>query len=506
MRSAILLLLEAARSGGRLIRSANFHEENPLRSRLAAVAAALFVLAVIGLAASRPNEAGPLSTESAGVATGLRDRIAAGSRASEWVRELTERAGPRLAGSPGDKAAVAVALETMKSLGFAKVHAEKVVVSVWVRGSESGEITAPVSQKLALAALGESVATPEGGIEAEVIGVKSFEDLQARKTEVDHKIVFFDVPTERTKDGSGYGKSVVYRSEGPSRAARLGAAAVLVRSIGTDVNRLPHTGALQYAEGTPKIPAAALSIPDADLLAFLLARGKPVRVRVALACGRRPDAESANVVGEIPGREAPDEIVVLGAHLDSWDLGRGAIDDGAGCGIVLEAGRQIAALPTRPRRTVRIVLFANEENGLAGGKAYAQAHAAELPKHAAALEADSGTGRPLGLSWNAGSSAAPLLSQIAGILEGLEAGQLTPGGYGGVDVSPLILAGVPLVGLEQDESTYFDFHHTANDTFDKIVPADLDRAAAAATVAAWCLADAPGPIDRIPPDKRKMPW
>jgi hypothetical protein len=477
-----------------------------LRSRLAAVAAAPFVLAVLVAADSRPKEAGPLSAESTDVAAGLRERTAAGSRASEWVRELTDLAGPRLAGSPGDKAAVAVALEMLKSLGFAKVHTEKVIVPVWVRGSESGEVTAPVSQPLALAALGDSVGTPQGGIEAEVVGVRSFEELEAKKNLVPHRIVFFDVPMERTKDGSGYGKAVVYRAVGPSRAGQLGAAAVLVRSVGTDRNRLPHTGALEYDQKAPKIPAAALSIPDADLLAHLLGRGQPVRVKMALGCGMRPDAESANVIGEVPGREAPDEVVVLGAHLDSWDLGRGAIDDGAGCGIVVEAARQIAALPTKPRRTVRVVLFANEENGLAGGKAYAEAHAAELSRHAAALEADSGTGLPLGLSWNAGPSAAPLLSQISGILEGLEAGHLEPGSIGGVDVSPMLLAGVPQIGLEQDESTYFDFHHTANDTFDKIVPADLDRAAAAAAVAAWCLADAPGPIERIPPEKRKMPW
>jgi len=475
-----------------------------LRSRLAAVAAALFVLAVIAAvgATSPPNEAGPLSVESAGVATGLRDRISVGSRASEWVRELTERAGPRLAGSPGDKAAVAVALETMKTLGFAKVHAERVVVPVWVRGSESGEITAPVSQKLALAALGESVATPEGGIEAEVIGVKSFEELQARKADVARKIVFFDVPTQRTKDGSGYGKSVVYRSEGPSRAARLGAVAVLVRSIGTDVNRLPHTGALQYEADAPKIPAAALSIPDADLLAFVLARGKPVRVRMALACGMRPDAESANVVGEIPGREAPDEIVVLGAHLDSWDLGRGAIDDGAGCGIVLEALRQIASLPTRPRRTIRVVLFANEENGLAGGKAYAAAHAAELGKHVAALESDSGTGRPLGFSWNAGPSAEPVIRAIGDLLEPLGAGELQGDGGGGADIGPLRTAGVPLFSVRQDASRYFDYHHTANDTFDKIDAEALDRNVAAVAAFAWVAASLPHELERIPPEKR----
>lgn len=468
----------------------------------------LGVCAALALAASGAPalEKGLLPSDTVRTASDLRDRVAAGSRATDWVRELTERAGPRLAGSPGDRAAVAVALEMLRNLGFSNVRAEKVVVPVWVRVSESGEVTAPVSQKLALTALGGSVATPAGGLEAEVVGVRSFQELEARKDSVRGRIVFYDVATERTKNGSGYGKSVVYRAEGPSRAAAFGAAGVLIRSIGTDDNRLPHTGDLYYKEGAPRIPAAALSIPDADLLAHLLSRGQPVRVRFALDCGRRPDAESANVIGEVPGRERPEEVVVLGAHLDSWDLGRGAIDDGAGCGIVIEAARQIAALPQRPRRTVRVVLYANEENGLAGGKAYASAHAGELAKHAAALEADSGTGRPLGLSWNAGQTAAPLFSQITSLLAALDAGELEEGGGGGVDISQLMLAGVPVVGLLQDHSEYFDFHHTANDTFDKIVPKDLDRATAAAAVATWCLAEAPAPLERVPAEKRKLPW
>ncbi len=468
----------------------------------------LWMCALAGLAATAASAAGPapLSPEDVQTARGLATRIAAGSRASDWVREITDRAGPRLAGSPGDRAAVAVSLEILKAQGFSNVHAEPVTVPVWSREMESGAVVAPVSQTLALAALGGSVATPEGGLEGEVVGLKSFDELEAKKDAVRGRIVFYDVRTERTTDGTGYGTSVVYRSNGPSRAAKYGAAGVLVRSIGTDVNRLPHTGALDYAADQPKIPAAALSIPDADLLARLLERGGPVRVRFTLACGERPDAESANVVGEIPGRERPEEVVLLGAHLDSWDLGRGAIDDGAGCGIVIEAARQIGALPRRPRRTIRVVLFANEENGLAGGKAYARAHEAELVRHAAALEADSGTGRPLGLSWSAGPSASPLFARIAGILALLGAGQLKPEGYGGADVSPLLAAGVPLVGLLQDSSTYFDFHHTANDTFDKIVPKDLDRAAAAAAAAAWCLAETPVLIERVPVDKRKLPW
>ncbi len=477
-----------------------------MTSRLAALAFALFGLAITGAAPSRAPGAGPLDADSEHAAILLRDRIAAGSRASEWVRELTDRVGPRLAGSPGDREAVAVAVEMMTALGFANVHTEKVVVPVWARTSESGEVTAPVSQKLALTALGGSVATAPDGVEAEVVRITTFDELEARRDAVRGRIVFYDVRTDRTKDGSGYGRSVVYRSEGPSRAAKLGAVASLVRSIGTDDNRLPHTGALEYAADAPKIPAAALSAPDADLLAHLLAGGGPVRVRIALSCGSRPDAESANVIGEVPGREAAGEVVVLAAHLDSWDLGRGAIDDGAGCGIVLEAARQIAALPRHPRRTVRVVLFANEENGDAGGRAYAADHVAELARHAAAIEADSGTGRPLGLSWNADPSAERLFSQIAGILSALDGGELTTGGYGGADVAPMLASGVPLVGLEQDESTYFDFHHSANDTFDKIVPKDLDRATAAMAAAGWCLADAPGPIARVPADQRKLPW
>ncbi len=466
-------------------------------------------LALLGFCAAplaRPVDAPPLAADTIAAADALRDRVAAGSSASDWAREITDLAGPRLAGSPGDRAAVEVALAMLKEQGFVNVHAEKVTVPVWHRESESGAVTAPVAQALALTALGGSIATPAQGIEAEVVGVRSFDELEAKKDAVRGKIVFYDVATERTVDGSGYGKSVVYRSSGPSRAAKYGAAGVLIRSIGTDDNRLPHTGGLQYDKAQPKIPAAALSIPDADLVGRLLARGKPVRIRFTLDCGDRPDAESANVVGEVPGREKPEEIVLLGAHLDSWDLGRGAVDDAAGCGIVVEAARQIAALPRRPRRTIRVVLFANEENGTAGGTAYAAAHAAELERHVGALEADFGSGRPLGLSWNAGPRSGALLEQIAGVLAGLDAGKLAPGDYGGVDISRLVVAGVPLFGLLQDGSAYFDVHHTANDTFDKIVPRDLDRATAAAAVTAWCLAESPAVPERIPADKRKLPW
>ena len=334
----------------------------------------------------------PATPEAAAAA--LRDRILAGSRASEWVREITDLAGPRLAGSAGDRVAVAVALRLMKEQGFANVRPEAVPIKVWQRGVETGEVVAPVSQKLALTALGGSVPTPEGGLEGEILRVASLEELDALGEACRGKIVFIDRPTARTSDGSGYGDAGRVRSSGPSRAGKLGAIGLLIRSIGTDTDRLPHTGGTHYDADAPKIPAAALSSDDAALLRRLVARGGPVRVRFTLTCHTLPDAESANVIGEIPGRGKPEEIVLLGAHLDSWDLGKGAIDDGAGCGIVIEAARLIGALPQRPRRTIRVVLFANEENGLAGGKAYATDHAAELPRHVAALESDLGPGPP----------------------------------------------------------------------------------------------------------------
>lgn len=462
-------------------------------------AAALFAASALALADEAPSLLSPAVRKNAEV---LREKAFSGSRAAEWVQGLTDQAGPRLAGSPGDKAAVAWALATMKAQGFSNVRAEKVSVKVWQRGIETGEVTAPYPQKLALVALGGSVATLEGGLEAEVLEVDSFEALEAKGESVRGKIVFFNKRAERSSDGSGYGRAVVFRGSGPSRAAKLGAAGVLIRSVGTGSNRLPHTGQTRYDPAVPKIPAAALSNPDADLLERLGKLGKPVRLRFTLTCRELPDAESANVIGEIRGRGRPEEIVLLGAHLDSWDLGTGAIDDAAGCGIVLEAARLIGELPRKPLRTIRVVLFANEENGLAGGNAYAKDHAAELPRHAAALEADSGTGRPVGLSWSAGPSAEAALKEIAALLEPIGAGGLREGG-GGADIGPLRSAGVPLFGLRQDSSRYFDYHHTANDTFDKIEPESLDRAAAAVAVFAYCAAEIPTPFEKIPPDQRE---
>ncbi len=312
------------------------------------------------------------------------------------------------------------------------------------------------------------------------------------------RIVFFDAPMERTRDGSGYERAVAVRGAGPSRAAKLGAVAVLIRSMATGTDRFAHTGGTRYAEGVPRIPAAALAVPDADLLAAEVASGKPVTFRLRLASRELPEARSANVIGDIVGRELPGEVVLIGAHLDSWDLGTGAIDDGAGVAIVGEAARQILARRERPRRTIRVILYANEEFGLSGARAYAAAHAAELPRHVFASESDLGSGRVWRLQSRVAPDRLPLAAGIARLLAPLG---VEPGGNdaeGGADTTPLAPAGVPVLELDQDASRYFDYHHTADDTLDKIDPKDLDQNVAAWAAVAWAVADMPGDLGRAP--------
>jgi carboxypeptidase Q len=441
-----------------------------------------------------------LPDEVADGATALRDGSLKGTKAMSIVASLTTEVGPRSAGSPGDAPAVAWALRTLKELGFSNVHAEKVTVPHWDRGAESGEIVAPYRQRVALAALGGSVGTLAAGLEAAVVEVADQEQLaKLPAAQVKGRIVFFNTPTERRRDGEGYEKAVRVRAGGPSQAAKLGAVAVIVRSIGTDSNRLPHTGATRYVEGVQRIPAAALSSPDADLLSAEIKSGRPVRFRLKLGCRTLPAAESANVIGDIPGSDNAQEIVLLGAHLDSWDLGTGAIDDGAGVAIVTETARRIGELKTKSHRTVRVVLFANEEFGLSGALAYAKAHAAELPHHVLALESDLGSGRVWRLE-----SRVPLeeidrmrdLNQLVFPIGVSSGGNLADGG---ADVGPLLSAGVPTLGLMQDATNYFDIHHTANDTLDKINARDLDYNVAAWTAIVYSVANMPGTFGRMPP-------
>lgn len=456
------------------------------------------VASASGFAQDAPS-AGPLPQAVAQQATALQQKALAGTQAFDVVRSLTVEVGPRLAGSPGDRAAVAWGVKKLQELGFSNVRAEKVTVPRWERGAESGEIVSPWPQPVALAALGGSVGTPPDGITAEVIEVATLDALASvDPAKVKGKIVFFSNRMERARDGSGYGRAVGVRGAGPSAAAKLGAVAVLIRSVGTDNNRTPHTGSTRYQDGVAKIPAAALSNPDADLLAAQAASGKPVTFRLKLGARDLGQAESANVIGEIPGREKPGEIVLLGCHLDSWDLGTGAVDDGAGCAIMIEAARLIGQLPTKPRRTIRVVLYANEEFGLSGARAYAEAHGPELANHILAGESDFGSGRVWRISSRVDPASLPAIGEITRLLAPLKVEQGNNEASGGADLSPLVPARVPVVSLGQDGTEYFDWHHTANDTLDKIDPKDLDQNVAAWVTVAYVAAEMPGTFGRAP--------
>jgi hypothetical protein len=415
------------------------------------------------------------------------------------TRHLADQVGPRLSGSAGLDAAIASMLERLQGLGF-KARTEKVMVPHWVRGAESASVTAPVTQKLVVTALGGSVPTPAGGITAPLVEVTSLEELSALGSEqVRGRIVLFNKAIAAGSGFEGYSAVTPLRGSGPSAAARLGAVATLVRSLGTYALRVPHTGGLRYDETVAKIPAAAVSAEDADLLHRLLEAGAPVSVRLELGCQVLPDAVSANVVADLPGREKPEEIVLLGAHLDSWDLGTGAIDDAAGVGIVVDAARLMKATGLVPRRTVRVVLYTNEENGLRGGRAYAAEHAAELSRHVAAIEADSGAGLPLGFAAHTGPGGLETVAQIAGLLRIFGADRVRDA-VGGADISAMKTGGVPLLGLWQDATHYFDWHHTPADTLDKVDPRELATSTAAVAVMAWVLAEREGVLPRPAPE------
>ncbi len=444
-----------------------------------------------------PAAAAALTPEIRATAAALREKALEGTGAYELVRSLTVEVGPRLAGSAGDKAAVAWALAKLRALGFDDVRAEPVEVPHWERGAIEGRITAPYPQPVALVALGGSVATPAAGIEAEVVEAPTLAALAGLGEErVRGKIVFLSQRMERRRDGRGYGRTVGIRSAGAARAAELGAVAVLIRSVGTGDNRSPHTGAMRYEEGVPRIPAAALSPVDADLLEAQLASGRPVTFRLTLSSRELPPEPSANVVAEVRGRERPEEIVLLGCHLDSWDLGTGAVDDAAGCAVMIEAARAIARLPRPPRRTVRVVLYANEEFGLSGARAYAAAHAEELPRHVMAGESDFGSGRVYQLASRVAPASLPAVAELVELVEPLGVTQGGNDAGGGADLGPLRPAQVPILALSQDGTFYFDVHHSPDDTLDEVSARDLDQNVAAWAAVAYAVAEMQRPPGR----------
>jgi carboxypeptidase Q len=428
----------------------------------------------------------------AGVAQRIMAEEKSAGQAYTLLAHLTDRIGPRLAGSEGAARAVEWSQQALSRMGL-RTWTEPVRVPRWVRGLESGEIVAPAPQRLALTALGGSPPTPAGGLTADVVEVTSLEALAALpEAAVKGHIVFFNHAMAAAEQ---YGSTSPLRTRGPAAAARRGAAAALVRSLGTLNARLPHTGSTQFEEKGQRIPAAAVAAEDADLLHRLLAGGRPVRVHLLLTCEDRGLVDSANVLAELPGRERPEEVVLIGAHLDSWDLGTGAIDDGAGVVQVMETLRLLKSLGLTPRRTVRGVLFMNEEHGLDGARAYALAHAAELGRHVAAMESDSGGGRPTGVSARVGGDGLALLSGYLALTAPAGTRSVGEGG-GGADLIPLQVAGVPEVGLRHDTRAYFHWHHTAADTLDKVDPDELAEGTARMAILAYVLAEEPDPLPR----------
>ena len=414
-----------------------------------------------------------------------------GGVAYTLVKSLTTEVGPRLAGTEREAAARDWAVRTLKGLKFSRVSVEPFAFDGWVRGAASARIVGPgLAQELAVVALGRSVSTPGRGITAPVAFVASFDDLLAAPPNAyAGKIVFINDRMTAAKDGSGYGPAVRKRSKGAIEAARRGALAVVIRSVGTDHDRLPHTGQMRYENGVRKIPAAAVSAPDADQIERMNDMGLMVRLHLMVQARDVPKAPSGNVVADIVGREKPEEIVLLGAHLDSWDLGTGAIDDGAGVGIVIAAALRAAGSDLAPKRTIRVVLYGAEEVGAHGGDAYAKAHTGEAKSHAAAMEADFGDGAVWLYKTKVPESDLAFFDSIGRALAPLGIARGANDSTGGADVEPLMKLGVPIVSLGQDGTHYFDLHHTANDTFDKIDPVTLEQCVEAYARAAQMIAN-----------------
>ncbi len=439
-------------------------------------------------------------------ATALRERALEGSKAFDFLCGLTSEVGPRFAGSAGDRRAVEWARKKLESLGFSNVRAEDVIVPCWVRGKAEGKITAPLRKQVDVVALGGSVGTPPGGIEGEVVMVADLEELsKLDRSDVSGRIVFFNKRMRRTREGTGYGEVVPVRRHGAARAAPLGAKAVIIRPVATSRTPQGHTGTTHYEDGIEKIPIASLSNPHADLIEDQLEKGKKVRFSLELGCRCLPDRKSANVIGEIPGREMSREVVLLAAHLDSWDLGAGALDDGAGCAIVTEAARLIGELDPAPRRTIRVLLAANEEFGVSGGLAYEDRYGCDAGLHVMAMEADFGAGRVWGMRSRVALKDLVIVKDLLTLLAPLGIGYSGNNTLGGTDILPLLRHRVPLIEMRHDATDYFDFYHSVNDTLDKVDPRDLAQSVAAYAVAALVAAEVEGGFARAPKFRGKLP-
>jgi len=444
--------------------------------------AALF--AALSLIATPVFAADPADTAAA-----LRDRALTDATAWTVLEDLTSEIGPRPAGSPNMARARDWAVQTFRELGFSNIKVEEFAKPSWTRGAESASIVAPNPFQLSILGLGGTVPTPAKGVEAEIVVFRTYAELLAAPVgSLTGKIAVVTQAMTRTQDGEGYGAAGVVRRAGPSEAARRGAVAFLMRSVSTSDSRLAHTGMTRYADDAPKIPAAALGVPDAELLERLAARG-PVRVRLSLASTTNDKSVAWNISGDIPGSDRPDEVIVIGGHLDSWDPGTGAIDDAAGIAITTAAGKLIGDLPRHPRRTIRVVMWGSEETG-GSSEAYLGAHKDEVANIVAASESDLGGDRIYALNLPAGAAAHPALARLPTLLAPLKIFvSRDPTQFGGSDTEGLQEAGVPVFSLRQDASRYFDLHHSGDDTLDKVDPGQLSQNVAGWVTLLYLLAD-----------------
>jgi carboxypeptidase Q len=478
--------------------------KNTLRAALLPL---VLALAIPAAAAPAPPRAPAPAVTVKRIVEGIR----AGNGAYAHLTRLCDDVGHRLSGSPQLEKAVEWAVATMRADGLENVRTEPVMVRRWIRGAESATLLEPRETPLHILGLGNSVGTPPEGVTAEVVLARSLADFEALGEKVKGRIVLFGnaMPAFDARKGTGYGETVGFRLRGPKMAAEKGAVGVLIRSVTAHSLGSPHTGVTLYGDSKVRIPGAALSVEDAELVARLIEGGRKVVVRLKMEARDAGEVPSANVIGELRGRELPDEFVVLGGHLDSWDVGQGAHDDGAGVVMAMEAVAALKRLDLRPRRTLRVVLWTNEENGGAGADQYAEDHRAELDRHVAAIESDMGGFKPRGFGVAMADKAAEAravqsLGKLTALLKPLGATTVLPD-MAGADVGALVEKGVPGMLLLVDESKYFDYHHSAADTLDKVDPAALTEATAAMAAMGWLLAETPARLDAAPAGKSARP-
>jgi len=451
----------------------------------------MLFIAACGEVTTEPVAEAPAAVETVEVSADMRavlDSVAGQNWGWEIVRDLTTDIGPRLAGSPAEARAREWTVAKFEELGLENVRIEEFTIPGWERGAETAMLREPFEQPLYITALGGSVATPDEGITGEIAYFPTFDDLENAPEDMDlsGKIAFISGRMEKAPDGAGYGPANRKRRSGATEAGKRGAAAVIIRSVGTDSHRFPHTGQMRYADDVAPIPIGALSAPDADQLERLLDRGETLELDLVMTPRAPGEWTSGNVIGEIVGSTRPEEIVVIGGHLDSWDQGTGAIDDGAGIGIAAGAAKAILDTGLRPERTIRVVAFGAEEVGLLGGFAYAEQHADELANHVLASESDFG-GEPFYEVQMGVTEGEDVIAEMARILDVPMSDRAT---NGGPDIGPMFAKGVPAMRLQQDGTDYFDYHHTPDDTLDKLDPEKIRRNVEGFAVMSWLAANA----------------